>query len=124
MVDEVALVGVEQPSDEIGYGEPVHRPDLVVVGGQAAAAQVEDEMVHGLVHAATSVHEPEVDLTERAAHGGDDAGLFGHLAHRGLFCRLAGLDVPFRQAPLQTATMAAPPDEQSVTDGVEDEAAR
>ena len=54
-------------------------------------------MVHGLVHPPAFGDEPVVDAAERGQHAALDPGLLGDLADRGLFGRLAELDVALGQ---------------------------
>ena len=63
--------------------------------------RAQQEVVHGLVHAAALGDEPEVDGAQRRDDLADDAGLLGDLAHGGVLGGLALLDVALGQRPQQ-----------------------
>ena len=71
----------------------------------------QEEVVHGLVHAAAVGHEPEVDDAERGDDLADDPGLLRHLADGGVLGRLALLDVPLGQGPEQAAAAVGAADQ-------------
>ena len=124
--DEAALVGVREPGGHVVQRHPGHLDHLDVGVGELAAVRLEQEVVHGLVHAALLGDEPEVDRAERREHAAADAGLLLDLADRGLLGGLAVLDVALGQRPDQAPAAVVPGDERRARDSaaaVDDQAA-
>ena len=96
---QFALVGERQPRWQFINRNPRHFGHFDVLIAQFATGELQQVVVHGLVHPPSLGDEPVVDAAQRREHMPMYAGLLGHLPDRGLLGGLALLDVSLRQRP-------------------------
>ena len=111
LLEQPSLVGVRQAGPQLAQGEPRHLDDLDVGVAQLTAGGLEQEVVHGLVHAALLGDEPEVDDAQWREHPTPNARLLLDLAGSRLLGRLPGLDVTLGEGPDQPTSTVVSGDE-------------